>query len=695
METWRQFRRALVQLMKQGGVTAGQMVKASEAPPNEGSSGTVPSFRMIRRSTFYGYLKDNDAPVGNGDWHIIDNILQCIAYLAEANGHPVSIDSDSWQRDWQYLVDRNAQPRDITPDSWIGGWDGAADAVLAHSSAQEFTVWPPGQERLDLLSQAVAYLSAAYEPQLAKDASERLAYGALEEFGEYDPRTLAAWHAFVFWTGQTGEVRLALEQTSHLRAKCRSCLGDDHILSRLAALREAWWTGHMGRWHEANRRYIDTARAEADRPDRDSIIWLLARWGMARTGGRAGNWMHAYAELHDLLPSVIEVFGQDHPVALDAGNAYAWAAGRAGRLDETCSQLERFADQADTVLGSGHPTSLRLRTSLAYWTLRGGSTDEAFRTATAVHERCEVLLGPDHPLSVQAGEVEALCLMEFDEEVALTAFSDVLARAERRFGHRHPQTLQAASNLAAVRATVEGPEQVLEVLEDLAEETGRVWGDEHPDTLRVRMNLVIATLEAQGAWAARPLCGRIVDSLRKVLGDEHPETLEGTDLLKTIEERIRNTEGIQGGPGASQGPNPSYFTGFSGGNEPSDRALKCRVTPVGWSSAPTTGNRAPAQPTDAQSPLVLQPDGFTILRAVASMPVSTWSYLGEEDVQHLGPMAQDWHAALGLGPDNRSIHLVDVNGVSVVAVQALYRMVQSLESELADLRARIDARHQD
>ena len=44
-------------------------------------------------------------------------------------------------------------------------------------------------------------------------------------------------------------------------------------------------------------------------------------------------------------------------------------------------------------------------------------------------------------------------------------------------------------------------------------------------------------------------------------------------------------------------------------------------------------------------------------------------------------MAQDFRAAFGLGADARVIHAVDASGVTMAAIQALYRQV-------ADLRAR-------
>ena len=55
-------------------------------------------------------------------------------------------------------------------------------------------------------------------------------------------------------------------------------------------------------------------------------------------------------------------------------------------------------------------------------------------------------------------------------------------------------------------------------------------------------------------------------------------------------------------------------------------------------------------------------------------------------VRHLGPMAQDFAAAFGLGDNDQVINVVDANGVLMVAIQALYRRVQALEAEVEDLR---------
>ncbi|MFD7530243.1 tail fiber domain-containing protein [Streptomyces sp. NPDC059849] len=86
-------------------------------------------------------------------------------------------------------------------------------------------------------------------------------------------------------------------------------------------------------------------------------------------------------------------------------------------------------------------------------------------------------------------------------------------------------------------------------------------------------------------------------------------------------------------------------------------------------------------------------NGHAVLNTVAALPISTWRYLWEpEDVRHLGPMAQDWHAAFGFNRDDTTIPVVDGLGVALVCVQALHRRVDELTAEVGRLReaARVD-----
>jgi hypothetical protein len=93
-----------------------------------------------------------------------------------------------------------------------------------------------------------------------------------------------------------------------------------------------------------------------------------------------------------------------------------------------------------------------------------------------------------------------------------------------------------------------------------------------------------------------------------------------------------------------------------------------------------------------------QVDGLALLNALAAMPISQWRYLWEEpEMRHIGPMAQDFYAAFGLGDDERYISTLDADGVALAAIQALYGLVQeqaaqieALEQQNAELVDRLE-----
>ncbi|WP_157187455.1 tail fiber domain-containing protein [Nocardia vinacea] len=87
-------------------------------------------------------------------------------------------------------------------------------------------------------------------------------------------------------------------------------------------------------------------------------------------------------------------------------------------------------------------------------------------------------------------------------------------------------------------------------------------------------------------------------------------------------------------------------------------------------------------------------NGHDVLGEVVKLPISTWRYEWEPpDVRHLGPMAQDWKAAFGLGDSDKVIYNVDASGVALVCIQALQRQIVELRAEIDRLRDR--AQHQD
>jgi trimeric autotransporter adhesin len=72
-----------------------------------------------------------------------------------------------------------------------------------------------------------------------------------------------------------------------------------------------------------------------------------------------------------------------------------------------------------------------------------------------------------------------------------------------------------------------------------------------------------------------------------------------------------------------------------------------------------------------------------ILAGVASLPLGTWNYKAQdESIRHIGPTAQDFHAAFGVGEDERTITSIDADGVTLAAIQALNELVQEKDIAL-------------
>jgi hypothetical protein len=83
-------------------------------------------------------------------------------------------------------------------------------------------------------------------------------------------------------------------------------------------------------------------------------------------------------------------------------------------------------------------------------------------------------------------------------------------------------------------------------------------------------------------------------------------------------------------------------------------------------------------------------DPREVLATVAEMPISSWKYIADESgIRHMGPMAQDFYAAFGLGADNRHIATVDSDGVALAAIKGLNEIVTEKNAEIDDLKARL------
>ncbi len=87
-----------------------------------------------------------------------------------------------------------------------------------------------------------------------------------------------------------------------------------------------------------------------------------------------------------------------------------------------------------------------------------------------------------------------------------------------------------------------------------------------------------------------------------------------------------------------------------------------------WIAASDRAGKNNVEPIDAKA----------ILRKVAALPITTWTWTTQDpSIRHMGPMAQDFHLAFGLGESPKGISTIDADGVALAAIQGLDAKVDS------------------
>src|SRR5581483_8559429 len=165
--------------------------------------------------------------------------------------------------------------------------------------------------------------------------------------------------------------------------------------------------------------------------------------------------------------------------------------------------------------------------------------------------------------------------------------------------------------------------------------------------------------------------------------------LEGSSTLGVWSELVNNSAGghswaiLSAGSSNSEGAGNLIYTDQTGGgkivmhgsldvpsctgctNSSSDRNVKSNFAPV--------NNRS-------------------VLERLVGIPIQTWNYNSDPaSIRHIGPMAQDFYAAFGVGSDDKHINLLDEGGVAFAAIQELYKSNQAKDQQINDLTKRIEA----
>lgn len=89
-------------------------------------------------------------------------------------------------------------------------------------------------------------------------------------------------------------------------------------------------------------------------------------------------------------------------------------------------------------------------------------------------------------------------------------------------------------------------------------------------------------------------------------------------------------------------------------------------------------------------------DGDDVLARIARMRIAEWNYTTQDAaIRHAGPTAQDFWTAFGLGEDPLRINTIDMDGITLRAVQALEardrREIEALQARIAELERLVAA----
>ncbi len=139
--------------------------------------------------------------------------------------------------------------------------------------------------------------------------------------------------------------------------------------------------------------------------------------------------------------------------------------------------------------------------------------------------------------------------------------------------------------------------------------------------------------------------------------------------------------GVWGISNSGSGVFGQSTTGYSGYFQGGGGTGYCRFNGgAGWSCTSDKHAKENFQAVDA----------VEILEAVATLPITKWTMKGDEDkTPHLGPVAQDFYAAFDLGEDDITINTADAQGVSLAAIQGLYKIVQEQSLRMQEQDERI------
>ena len=74
-----------------------------------------------------------------------------------------------------------------------------------------------------------------------------------------------------------------------------------------------------------------------------------------------------------------------------------------------------------------------------------------------------------------------------------------------------------------------------------------------------------------------------------------------------------------------------------------------------------------------------------VLKRVVSLPISSWVYKNDSTTRHIGPVAQDFKRLFDVGSNDKTISMVDADGVALAAIKGLHMIVKERDAKIVAL----------
>ena len=420
------------------------------------------------------------------------------------------------------MLDPNGIPQDVlTTEPVRAHLDADADTVMAAlSCAHRFSLITHAPDAPQQPVRMHALLQRVIRDAVPPSALVRIAHTLADAL-------IAAWPSVERDNDLSSGLRA---NTAALRAATGDALWQSD--GYLVLVRAGRSLGEAGQARAARDYFRDLVITVEQRLGAEHPATLCARHHAALWTGEAGDNAAARDQFAALLPDRIAIIGPDHTDTLQTRHNLALWTGQAGDAAGARDQFAALLPDRLRVSGPNGNGTLATRRELARWTGEAGDPAAARDQFAALLRDRIATVGPDHTDTLRARHNLARWTGEAgDAAAARDQLAALQPLQDKVFGPDHPFTLHARHNLARWTGEAGDPAAARDQLVPQLADRIRMSGPDHPLTLNVRHNLARWTGHAGDAKAARDQFAALVPDRIRVSGPDHPHTLHARHNL--------------------------------------------------------------------------------------------------------------------------------------------------------------------